>query len=142
MSTPRIRCSAIILRSDQVLLIHRLKEHAEYYSFPGGGLEVGETTQAAVIREVKEETSLDVTKILEESQYFDSVKNNDNYFLVCEVGPGLPKLGGPEPQKHSPDNQYCPEWVSVSKAISLNNLYPAPMKHYLQQLYENVQKSH
>ncbi|WP_054813392.1 NUDIX hydrolase [Nocardia arizonensis] len=42
----------------RVLMIHRTDN--DLYSIPGGALEAGETVAAAVVREVKEETGIDV----------------------------------------------------------------------------------
>ena len=50
---------AIILRRDSVLLVERGKPPlAGYWSLPGGVLEVGETLEEGVRREVLEETGL------------------------------------------------------------------------------------
>lgn len=52
---------AIILREDELLLIKRGAEPAMgKWSIPGGSVEIGETLEEAVRREVKEETNLDV----------------------------------------------------------------------------------
>ncbi|MBF6467039.1 NUDIX domain-containing protein [Nocardia beijingensis] len=42
----------------RILMIHRTDN--DKYSIPGGGQEVGETVSAAVVREVHEETGIDV----------------------------------------------------------------------------------
>lgn len=55
------RASAIIIKKGKVLLMHRRKFGKEYWVFPGGGVEEGETSGDAAIREVKEETDMDVT---------------------------------------------------------------------------------
>ncbi|MHA1830794.1 MAG: NUDIX domain-containing protein [Candidatus Helarchaeota archaeon] len=54
---------AIILDKDKehiVLVKRKYPPYAGYYAFPGGFIEKGETPRQAVIREVKEETGLDV----------------------------------------------------------------------------------
>ena len=52
---------AVILDGDRVLLIQRGHEPLRgEWSLPGGAVEIGETLEAAVAREVREETSLDV----------------------------------------------------------------------------------
>lgn len=67
MTPQRIRAvSAVISRDDWVLLIQRGHEPAQgLWSLPGGACEAGETLEEALIREVKEETNLDVTVVKE-----------------------------------------------------------------------------
>ena len=58
---PIIGVGAIIFRGDQVLLIQRGQEPSlGQWSIPGGAVVVGETLEAAVKREVLEETHLEV----------------------------------------------------------------------------------
>lgn len=58
---PRIGIGVIILNPDGLILIGKREgSHAPYWSIPGGYLEPGETFEAAAIREVKEETGLDI----------------------------------------------------------------------------------
>ena len=52
---------AIILYNKKIVLIKRKNPPYEnYYALPGGFVEKGETVEQALIREVKEETGLDV----------------------------------------------------------------------------------
>lgn len=56
---------AIITDSDQKILITQRPSHVPHpgmWEFPGGKLEANEAPDAALIREVKEEVGLDVTK--------------------------------------------------------------------------------
>ena len=58
-------CGCIIIEKDKVLLIQQTKGH---WGFPKGHVEVGETEIETAIREVKEETNLDV-EINENKRY-------------------------------------------------------------------------
>ena len=61
-----VAVSAVIVQDVDVLLIQRGHEPAlGLWSLPGGACEAGETLEQALIREVKEETSLDVTVVTE-----------------------------------------------------------------------------
>jgi len=57
--TPKAAVSAIIIEDDRLLLIRRAKDpNKGLWSFPGGGIELGETAAEACAREVFEETGL------------------------------------------------------------------------------------
>jgi len=57
----RVGVGAVVFRGEQVLLIRRGKPpFAGLWSIPGGGLNPGERLEAAVRREVKEETSVEI----------------------------------------------------------------------------------
>lgn len=59
---PILGVGAIVLDGDSVLLVERGKEPLKgYWSLPGGAVETGETVADALVREVREETGLDVT---------------------------------------------------------------------------------
>jgi 8-oxo-dGTP diphosphatase len=58
---PIVAVGAVILDASRVLLIQRGQEPLKgQWSLPGGAVETGETLQAALAREVREETGLDV----------------------------------------------------------------------------------
>lgn len=56
----KVAVSALVRDTDGKILMIRRTDN-DKYSIPGGGLEVGETPSQAVVREVSEETGIDVT---------------------------------------------------------------------------------
>ena len=56
----RDRSGAIIELDGKIAIIKRFRNNHEYYVFPGGGIEEGETPEEAAIREVKEELGIDI----------------------------------------------------------------------------------
>ena len=54
----RIAVFALIFDDGRVLLAHR--RDIDWWNLPGGGMEIGETVEEAVRREVREETGLEV----------------------------------------------------------------------------------
>ena len=58
---PKVGLGVVIVNCDGKILIGKRKgSHAPYYSIPGGHLELGETFEEGAIREIKEETDLDI----------------------------------------------------------------------------------
>ena len=116
MARTGIRASAIIIQDGKILLIHRHKNGQEYWVFPGGGVEEGETVEQTFVREVEEETSL---KIINFKLGF-RIQNNPYFY--CEVGSGVPHLIGEELYKNSPVDHYQPEWIDATQIKNLNIL--------------------
>lgn len=62
MNVPQIAVGAVVVRDEKLLMVQRDRDPGRgLWSVPGGRLEAGEYLNAAVAREVKEETGLDVT---------------------------------------------------------------------------------
>ncbi len=61
---PRITSAVLVEKDGKFLLAERNKKnYYKYWVIPGGGVKFGETIRDAAIREIKEETNLDVNII-------------------------------------------------------------------------------
>jgi mutator protein MutT len=96
---PIVAVGAVILDAGRVLLVRRGQEPLKgEWSLPGGAVEVGETLEAALVREVREETSLDVVvgpvvEVLDSIRRDPSGRPQYHYVIVdyaCRVRAGTP----------------------------------------------------
>ena len=121
---PSVR--GIIMREGRLALVYNGK--FDYYRFPGGGIEAGETKEEALIREVKEESGLIV--IPESIREFGSVLRiskirgneniifeQENFYYLCEV---KEEIGTTEFDAHEIEEQYSLEFVTLKDAVRKN----------------------
>ena len=76
---------------DEFLLIKSKKAFGRYTGFyypPGGHLKEGESEQQALIREIKEELSLDIEPIKKVAKTTTDVENQITHWWFCKVRPG------------------------------------------------------
>lgn len=120
-----------MLKDNQVLLMHRFKNGKEYWTFPGGGVEDGETIEEAVLRELKEETSLPTET--ERLLYIHHYEKSDQYYYLCKYISGKPALGDAVEKERMEKREsviYQPEWVDVEKVTNLL-VYPLEIRDWL-----------
>jgi ADP-ribose pyrophosphatase YjhB (NUDIX family) len=118
MESTLTRARGLIVHNNHVLLLRRVKKGKTFYTFPGGRVEEGESVEQGLIRELKEETSLDVepVEMLLETK---NSKGDEVKIFRCRVTNADPKklpkakLIGEELERSSKSNQYHLEWVPV-----------------------------
>ena len=89
---------SIIIKNNKIFMVHSIKY--DYYKFPGGGIDEGESKIDALIRETKEEAGLIV--IPESIKEYGMVHRiqkgvrfdcdtfiQDNYYYFCDVVDGV-----------------------------------------------------
>ena len=96
--TPRIAVDAIILMGDCVVLVKRRNPPFQgHYALPGGFVEIGEFLGEAVVREVREETGLDVQVERLLGVYDDPKRDPRGHVIsivfICKVVGGKLKAG-------------------------------------------------
>ncbi|MDE2019774.1 MAG: NUDIX domain-containing protein [Patescibacteria group bacterium] len=126
----RHRVVGIIIKNEKILLLRRFRNNEEYYVFPGGGVEEGETFEGALKREMWEEMSIkiDGAQLLFEfdqsQEYYGTPLTEKNHYYRIENFEGIPTLGGPEKERMNEQNQYHIEWISFAKIGKMENLFP------------------
>ena len=127
----KIRVAGIVPMDNGFALMHRKnvlrnKQYSEYYTFPGGHLEEGESLEQCVVREIKEEFGIQV-KVIKKLYMLENKKLDLNeYFYLCEYLNGKFGTGEGEEFSNNPEykesGEYIPEIVKredIEKLILL-----------------------
>ncbi len=113
--------------------MHRINNGRKYYVFPGGGVEPKETIENAVVREVLEETTLNI-KINKLLYHHDYYQDGNQYFYLCDYVSGEPKLSDNSDEKlemtKDSQNFYQPIWVPINQ-INQMLIYPLEIRDWL-----------
>jgi len=121
---PSVR--AIIERDGKLALVHNGK--FDYYMFPGGGIEAGESHKEALIREVKEESGLVVIpesireygsalRLSKSSFLENTVFEQENFYYRCEA---KEEVAATEFDVHEIEEQYSLVFLTPEEAVRRN----------------------
>ncbi len=110
MERPRVGIGVLIFKDEKLLLSERLSSHAAgLYCGPGGHLEFGETPEECAVREVAEETGVEIQNIrVVALANLISEKAERWHYIQINLAADW-KLGEPEnrePEKHAPWSWY------------------------------------
>ena len=87
--TGKTSTAIIPFPQERILLVKReTVPFKGYWALPGGRMDLGETIEQTVVREVKEETGLDVTVVREVGEYREQGIKDDveyDYYPTCFV---------------------------------------------------------
>ncbi len=117
---------SIIARDHKAAMIHSLKYN--YYKFPGGGIESGESNVDAMIRETREEAGLVVIpESVREFGYVHRIQRSksdptecfvqDNYYYLCDV---LENTVSQDLDDYESEEIFVLEFVDPQTAIRTN----------------------
>ncbi len=99
----KIGVTAFIVKNNRLLIVRKSKSElflSGYYEMPGGKVEFGESTEDALLREIKEETGLRI-KIIKPYSTFSYLSNDD--------------------QRHTIDIQFLTELIDNPDNIKLSS---------------------
>lgn len=115
---PEPAVGALILNPREKLFLMKTHKWHGQYVIPGGHIELGETIEEALIREVKEETNLDIYDIefllFQEFIYDPSFWKKDHYIFFDYVC----KTDSSDVILNEEAEEYA--WVSVEEALKLH----------------------
>lgn len=106
-------CGCLIIKNDKILLVY--EKDPKFWGFPKGHVEEGETEVETALREVKEETDLDV-KIDESKRYVITYVIKDNIEKTCVFFKAYPLSDN---IKMQPSEIAKTKWCDKDEALSL-----------------------
>lgn len=113
---------AVIIDDNRLLVFFRRKiidgKEITYYAIPGGHVEDNESCENTVVRELKEETNLDIKVLCYLGKII--VDNHEENYYHCEIIGGKIKFGGEELEICSDSNYYEIRWLSISELDGSN----------------------
>jgi 8-oxo-dGTP diphosphatase len=93
----RVRICGLMLQDGKILLVNHagLNASNEFWHLPGGGIEKDERIQNCLIREIKEETGLNVkvAEFLFMNEFIEGELHAIELFFKCEIISGAIKKG-------------------------------------------------
>jgi 8-oxo-dGTP diphosphatase len=125
----RIRAGVVLIQGNKVALIERHRAGLNYFVFPGGGVDEGESPEQAAVREAMEELGIQVAIKRKVAEIQLGQKSRQIYFLVEQVGGEFGTGAGEEytdSDPHDPDEGiYIPVWMPISELPRHVNIHPA-----------------
>ena len=123
----RTRAGIILIENDRVALIERHRAGLDYFVFPGGGVDEGETPEQAAIREAMEELGVEVAiKRKVAVIHFD--QSTQVYYLVERVGGEFGSGTGEEFTDSDPNDPdegiYIPIWMPIDELPRHEKVFP------------------
>ncbi|MEI9914249.1 MAG: NUDIX domain-containing protein [Candidatus Saccharibacteria bacterium] len=129
----RTAVRAIIIKDNNLLVMDRNKFGHRYVALIGGGVEVNEGLEAALVREVREETSIEITNLRLVIEEDAGNVYGLQYIYLCDWVSGEPKLESDSIEaKITADgkNIYTPKWLPLSE-LPNTKLLPSELKELL-----------
>ena len=125
----RIRAGIVLIQDEKVALIERHRAGIDYYVFPGGGVDEGETPEHAAVREAMEELGIEVAIQQKIAEIQLGQKSRQVYFLVEQTGGEFGTGVGEEYTDADPDSPeegvYIPIWMPITELSLRQNIHPA-----------------
>ena len=127
----RIRAGVILIEDNKVALIERHRAGLEYFVFPGGGVDEGESPEQGAIREAMEELGIEVSIKQKIAEIHFGRASKHIYFLVERVSGEFGSGTGEEFTDSDPDHPeegiYIPIWMPIEELPQHKNIYPAEL---------------
>lgn len=127
----RIRAGIVLIQQNQVALIERHRAGLDYFVFPGGGVDEGESAEQAAVREAMEELGIQVAIQRKVAEVLIGRRSRQVYFLVEQTGGEFGTGAGEEYTDSDPNDPeegiYVPVWMPIEELPHHEKIYPAEL---------------
>lgn len=126
----RTRAGIVLIEDNKVALIERHRAGLDYFVFPGGGVDEGETPEQAAVREAMEELGVEVA-IKQKVVEIQIETSRQVYFLVervaGEFGTGTGEEFTDSDPRDPSEGIYVPVWMPIDELHQRGNVYPVEL---------------
>jgi 8-oxo-dGTP diphosphatase len=127
----RIRAGIVLIEDNKLALIERHRAGLDYFVFPGGGVNEGESPELGAVREALEELGVQVAIQQKVAEINFGQATRHFYFLVERVSGEFGTGTGEEFTDADPDHPqegiYIPVWMPVDELAQHQNIYPSDL---------------
>ena len=127
----RTRAGIILIEDNKIALIERHRAGLDYFVFPGGGVDEGESPEQGAVREAMEELGVQVAIKQKVADFHFGRSSKHFYFLVDRVSGEFGTGTGEEFTDADPDHPqegiYIPIWMPVDELAQHQNIYPSDL---------------
>ena len=126
----RTRAGIVLIEDHKVALIERHRAGLEYFVFPGGGVDEGETPEQAAVREAMEELGVEVV-IKQKVAEIRIERSRQIYFLVervgGEFGTGMGEEFSDSDLNDPSEGIYAAVWMPIEELSWREKVYPVEL---------------
>ena len=125
---------AVIFQDQKILLV---QSNRGDYKFPGGGVEMDESHEAALLREVAEETGYVNGMVIEkmgtvierrpDKFQTDTIFQMNSHYYLCELN--NEEKVAQKLDDYENEQDFTPKWVRIDEAIAENRIILQQVKH-------------
>ena len=123
----KTRAGIVLIEDGKVALIERHRAGLDYFVFPGGGVDEGETPEHAAVREAMEELGVEVF-IKQKVAIIHFGQSTQIYYLTEKIGGEFGSGTGEEYTDSDPDDPeegiYIPIWMPIDELPQHEKVFP------------------